>query len=64
MYRPVEAGSVDVASFGDLVGVGDGDDGRMSGAVVVKGRAAAWNRMLLATGYPGRPADIAERIRR
>ena len=36
----------------------------MSDAVVVKGRAAAWNRMLLATGYPGRPADIAERIRR
>lgn len=40
------------------------DDGRTSGAVVVKGRAAAWNRMMLATGYPGRPADLAERIRR
>ena len=39
-------------------------DGQMSGAVAVKGSAAAWNRMLLATGYPGRPADIAERIRR
>ena len=39
------------------------DDGRTSGAVTVTGSAAGWNRMLLATGYPGRPADLAERIR-
>ena len=39
------------------------DDGRTSGAVTVTGGAAGWNRMLLATGYPGRPSDLAERIR-
>ena len=40
------------------------DDGRTSGAVTVTGSVAGWSRMLLATGYPARPTDLAERIRR
>jgi hypothetical protein len=27
------------------------------------GDADAWDRMLLATGYPGRPPDLARRLR-
>jgi DNA-binding HxlR family transcriptional regulator len=37
--------------------------GRSAGEVTVQGSAAAWDRMLLATGYPGRPPDLAVRLR-
>jgi DNA-binding HxlR family transcriptional regulator len=37
--------------------------GRADGLVKVKASEAAWERMLLATGYPGRPVDLAERLR-
>lgn len=39
------------------------DAGRSSGEVTVQGSAAAWDRMLLATGYPGRPPDLASQLR-
>jgi hypothetical protein len=39
------------------------DSGKSSGEVQVQGDAAAWGRMLLATGYPGRPEHLAEKIR-
>lgn len=40
----------------------DWEQGRASGAVTVEGPDEAWDRMLLATNYPGRPADLAERV--
>ena len=40
------------------------DSGRASGEVTVKGTDIAWTRMLLATGYPGRAPDTAERVRK
>lgn len=36
------------------------DTGRAAGDVAVRGSDDAWNRMLLATGYPGRPTGIAD----
>jgi hypothetical protein len=39
------------------------DEGRSRGDVEVTGSDDAWDRMLLATGYPGRPKDLAQRIR-
>lgn len=39
------------------------DTGRSDGEVSVRGSAAAWDRMLLATGYPGRPPDLAAQLR-
>lgn len=36
------------------------DTGRAAGDVEVRGSDDAWNRMLLATGYPGRPTGIAD----
>jgi hypothetical protein len=39
------------------------DTGRASGEVTVTGSAAAWERMLLATGYPGRPTNVADQVR-
>jgi DNA-binding HxlR family transcriptional regulator len=39
------------------------NNGRASGAVKVRASEAAWERMLLATGYPGRPVDLVERLR-
>jgi len=39
------------------------DQGRGDGEVTVNGDVAAWERMLLATGYPARPAGIADRLR-
>lgn len=38
------------------------DRGRADGEVDVDGPEEAWQRMLVATNYPGRPADLAERI--
>ncbi len=38
------------------------DRGRTAGDVTVDGPEAAWERMLVATNYPGRPADLAERL--
>jgi DNA-binding HxlR family transcriptional regulator len=38
------------------------DSGRSQGEVTVHGSHAAWDRMLLATGYPGRPPDLASRL--
>jgi DNA-binding HxlR family transcriptional regulator len=38
------------------------DQGRADGRVHVRGTDSAWNRMLLATGYPGRPRDLARRL--
>ena len=38
------------------------EQGRASGIVVVRGEPDAWERMLLATAYPGRPAGLAERL--
>jgi DNA-binding HxlR family transcriptional regulator len=39
------------------------DEGRSSGEVEVAGDSEAWDRMLLATGYPGRPEHLVEKIR-
>jgi hypothetical protein len=39
------------------------DTGRSDGEVTVRGSAAAWDRMLLATGYPGRAPDLAAQLR-
>jgi hypothetical protein len=39
------------------------DSGRADGQVTVEGSAAAWERMLVATGYPGRPRDLVARVR-
>jgi DNA-binding HxlR family transcriptional regulator len=41
----------------------DWDAGRSSGVVEVAGDNDAWDRMLLATGYPGRPEHLVEKIR-
>lgn len=38
------------------------DEGRARGEVEVEGSPQAWERMLLATAYPGRPADLAQRV--
>lgn len=38
------------------------EQGRADGQVHVHGSDTAWNRMLLATGYPGRPHDLARRL--
>ena len=38
------------------------DDGLAVGDVTYDGTPEAWDRMLLATNYPGRPADLAERV--
>jgi DNA-binding HxlR family transcriptional regulator len=38
------------------------DQGRADGRVHVRGTDTAWNRMLLATGYPGRAHDLARRL--
>jgi DNA-binding HxlR family transcriptional regulator len=40
----------------------DWDEGRASGAVDVQGSAQAWDRMLLATAYPGRPPGLADKV--
>ena len=37
-------------------------EGRASGDVSVDGSEEAWNRMLVATNYPGRPAGLADRL--
>ncbi|MDT3445126.1 MULTISPECIES: hypothetical protein [unclassified Pseudofrankia] len=39
------------------------DRGRRDGHVEVTGPADAWDRMLLATAYPGRPANLLTRLR-
>lgn len=39
------------------------DRGRHDGHVDVTGPDDAWNRMLLATAYPGRPPDLLTRLR-
>ena len=46
-----------------VAGTATWDLGRASGEVTVQGTADAWERMLLATGYPGRPANSADRVR-
>ncbi len=38
------------------------DDGLADGEVTYDGTPEAWDRMLLATNYPGRPAGLAERV--
>lgn len=38
------------------------DRGRAAGAVSVVGHDDAWNRMLVATGYPGKPAGLVEQL--
>jgi DNA-binding MarR family transcriptional regulator len=38
------------------------DAGRSSGEVTVDGPADAWDRMLVATNYPGRPAGLTEQL--
>jgi DNA-binding HxlR family transcriptional regulator len=38
------------------------DEGRASGEVQVQGSDEAWDRMLLATAYPGRPADLGDKV--
>ncbi len=38
-------------------------EARESGEVIVDGSDDAWDRMLLATAYPGRPADITNKVR-
>lgn len=38
------------------------DQGRASGEVLVEGPEEAWDRMLVATNYPGRRADLAEQL--
>ena len=38
------------------------DQGRDAGEVIVSGPEAAWDRMLVATNYPGRPSGLAERL--
>lgn len=46
-----------------VAGSASWDSGRSSGDVTVEGSDDAWNRMLLATAYPGRAADIVEQVR-
>jgi DNA-binding HxlR family transcriptional regulator len=46
-----------------VAGATNWDDGRRSGEVDVVGSDDAWDRMLLATGYPGRPKDLVSRLR-
>ncbi|MEN8239733.1 MAG: helix-turn-helix domain-containing protein [Actinomycetota bacterium] len=38
------------------------DKGRANGEVSVTGSDEAWDRMLLATAYPGRPAGLAAKV--
>ena len=38
------------------------DTGRNNGEVTVRGPEDAWNRMLVATNYPGRPSDLADQL--
>jgi DNA-binding HxlR family transcriptional regulator len=38
------------------------DEGRARGEVKVQGSDEAWDRMLLATAYPGRPAGLADTV--
>lgn len=38
------------------------NDGRAAGEVEVTGSEQAWDRMLVATQYPGRPDDLADKI--
>jgi DNA-binding HxlR family transcriptional regulator len=38
------------------------DEGRARGEVDVQGSAEAWDRMLLATAYPGRPPGLADKV--
>ena len=45
-----------------VAGEASWDQGRADGRVHVRGTDTAWDRMLLATGYPGRAHDLARRI--
>lgn len=38
------------------------DTGRKTGEVTIDGPEEAWNRMLVATNYPGRPRDLANQL--
>ena len=46
-----------------VAGTTNWDQGRHNSEVVVDGSPDAWDRMLLATGYPGRHPDLANKIR-
>jgi hypothetical protein len=67
-WGPARQPALRLATTGDFMrrwaaGETSWDTGRSDGDVTVRGSAAAWDRMLLATGYPGRPPDPAAQLR-